>query len=441
MPTDNPKECMIWNREFETMPRADLEKLQLQRLREQVERVYHTVPFYRKALDERGIGPGDIQSLQDLDKLPFTSKNDLRDNYPFGLLTGSLDDVVRIHASSGTTGKPTVTCYTRKDMDIWAEVMARTLTSGNVTRKDIVHDAYGHGLFTGGLGFLIGSETIGCTTVPISSGLTKRQVMLMEDFGATVLTCTPSYALVIAEEIIEQGRQGKMKLRCGFFGAEPWTEEMRREIEGKLGLEAFDIYGLTEVIGPGVSVECPYHDGLHINEDHFLPEMINPDTGEKIPLNEEGELVFTTLTKEAMPVLRYRTRDRVRLTTEPCACGRTFARMSKVKGRTDDMLIIRGVNVFPSQIEAALLQVPGIAPQYLIIVDRQKDKLDELEIWIEATEELYARGEYWIEEAERKATTELLETLGISARVKVVEPKRVERSMGKAVRVVDKRAL
>jgi len=432
---------MIWNREFETMPRVDLEKLQLQRLNEQLQRLYYAVPFYRKAMDERGVGPGDIRSLQELDKLPFTTKNDLRDNYPFGMLIGSLDDVVRIHASSGTTGKPTVTAYSRKDMAIWSEVMARTLTAGNVTRKDIVHNAYGHGLFTGGLGFLIGSETIGCTTVPMSSGLTKRQVMLMEDFGATVLACTPSYALVIAEEIIAEGRQGKMKLRCGFFGAEPWTEQMRHEIQGKLGLEAFDIYGLTEVIGPGVSVECPYHDGLHINEDHFLAEMINPETGEKIPLDQEGELVFTTLTKEAMPVLRYRTRDRVRLNTEPCACGRTFARMSKVKGRTDDMLIIRGVNVFPSQIEAALLQVPGIAPQYLIVVDRQKDKLDELEIWIEASEELYARGEYWLEETARKAAYELLETLGISAQVKVVEPRRLERSMGKAVRVVDKRAL
>ncbi|MFQ6014030.1 MAG: phenylacetate--CoA ligase family protein [Anaerolineae bacterium] len=434
---------MFWNKEAETMSRKKLEALQLQRLQELVERVYKKVPFYKKVFDESGLKPGDIKSLEDLSKLPFTTKDDLRDNYPFGLFTVPLDDVVRIHASSGTTGKPTVGGYTRGDMDLWAEVMARTLAAGGVTAKDVVHNAYGYGLFTGGLGFALGSETIGATTVPISGGLTKRQLMLMEDFGATVLCCTPSYALVLAEAAAEDGIdvRKRMKLRVGFFGAEPWSDKMREEIEAKWGLEAYDIYGLTEVIGPGVSIECEHHNGLHIFEDHFLAELIDPDTGERLPYGEEGELVFTTLTKEAIPVIRYRTKDRVRLDAEPCPCGRTLARMSKVTGRTDDMLIIRGVNVFPSQIESALLRVDGLAPQYLIFVDRPKDKLDRLEIWVEASEESFAKGEYWVKEIEQKANREVREVLGITAEVKVVEPKKVERSMGKAVRVVDKRKL
>lgn len=434
---------LIWNREMETMPREELEKLQLERLKKVVARVYNMVPSYRQTLDEKGIRPEDIRSLEDLTKLPFTTKDDLRDDYPFGLFTVPLKEVVRIHASSGTTGKPTVTGYTRGDMEVWAEVMARTLTAGGVTAEDVVHNAYGYGLFTGGLGFGLGAEAIGATTVPISGGLTKRQLMLMEDFGATVLCCTPSYALVLAEEAEEAGVnvRDNMRLRVGFFGAEPWSEAMREEIEARLGLTAYDIYGLTEIIGPGVSVECPYHQGLHIFEDHFLAELIDPDTGERLPYGSEGELVFTTLTREAIPVIRYRTRDRVILTAEPCPCGRTLARMSKVKGRTDDMLIIRGANVFPSQIESALLRIEGLAPQYLILVDRPEDRLDKLEIWVEASEELFATGEYAVKETEKKANDEVRETLGITAEVKVVEPRKIERSMGKARRVLDKRQL
>ncbi len=433
----------MWNREAETMPREELEQLQVQRLKEVVARVYNKVPFYKRVLDEHGVTPHDIQSLDDLHRLPFTVKDHLRENYPFGLFAVPLEEVVRIHASSGTTGKPTVAGYTRHDMGVWAEVMARTLTAGGVTAKDVVHNAYGYGLFTGGLGFALGAETIGATTVPVSGGFTKRQLMLMEDFGATVLCCTPSYALVLAEEGEAEGIDfhKRMKLRVGFFGAEPWTEQMREKIEAKLGLEAYDIYGLTEIIGPGVSIECPYHDGLHIFEDHFLAELIDPDTGERLPYGEEGELVLTTLTKEAIPVIRYRTRDRVMLTDEPCACGRTLARMSKVKGRTDDMLIIRGTNVFPSQIEGTLLSVKGLAPQYLILVDRPRDLLDRLEIWVEASEDLFARGEYAVKETEKQANRAIRDALGITAVVKVVEPKKIERSIGKARRVVDKREL
>jgi phenylacetate-CoA ligase len=436
-------EILMWNKDAEKMPRIQLEQLQLKRLSEQVARMSDKVPFYTKRLQEVGVSADSIQSLDDLARIPFTTKTDLRDNYPFGMLTVPLSEVVRIHASSGTTGKPVVGPYTRGDMALWGEVMARTLTAGGVTHDDIVHNAYGYGLFTGGLGFAIGSETVGAATVPVSSGLTKRQLMLMEDFGATVLCCTPSYALVIGEEAEADGidMRQRMKLRVGFFGAEPWTDGMREEIEGRLGVEAFDIYGLTEVIGPGVSVECPYHDGMHINEDHFLAEIINPDTGERLPMGSIGELVFTTLTREAAPVLRYRTRDRVRLWAEPCRCGRTFARMSKVLGRTDDMMKIKGVNVFPSQIEEALLKVDGLAPQYLILVDRPKDQLDQLEIWVEAIPFIWGQGEYRVKEVEQKANAEMYQMLGIHANVVVTEPKKLERSLGKAVRVMDKRAI
>jgi len=436
-------EGLMWNRAAETMPRDALERLQVQRLREVVGRVAQAVPFYAKRLGEGNVRAEDIQSLDDLARIPLTTKHDLRDNYPFGMVAVPIDDIVRIHASSGTTGKPVVGPYTRNDMTLWAEVMARTLASGGVTRKDIVHNAYGYGLFTGGLGFSLGAETIGAAIVPASSGLTKRQLMLLEDFGATVLCCTPSYALVIAEEA--QAEQidvrRRMKMRVGFFGAEPWTEAMREEIEGRLGLEAYDVYGLTEVIGPGVAVECPYHDGMHINEDHFLAEMIDPESGERLPMGSVGELVFTTLTREAAPVLRYRTRDRVRLWTEPCRCGRTLARMSKVLGRTDDMLKVKGVNVFPTQIEEALLRVGGLAPQYLIMVDRPKDQLDQLEVWVEATAELWVQGEYQVKAVEHRANAELHQVLGIHTRVVVQEPKKLERSLGKAVRVMDRRAL
>ena len=434
---------MYWNEEMETMPRDRLEALQLERLQALVERVYEKSPFYRKAFEEKGVRPGDIQSLDDLSKLPFTTKQDLRDHYPFGMFIVPLEQVVRIHASSGTTGKPTVVGYTRHDMEVWGEVMARTLRAADVTTEDVVHNAYGYGLFTGGLGFGLGAETIGAATVPVSGGFTKRQLMLMEDFGATILCCTPSYALVLAETAEEEGIdfRARMKLRAGFFGAEPWTEAIRKEIEARLGLEAFDIYGLSEIIGPGVSVECHEHNGLHIFEDHFLAEIIDPVTGERLPYGSEGELVFTTLTKEGMPLIRYRTRDRVRLFLEPCSCGRTFVRMSKVLGRTDDMLVIRGVNVFPSQIEEALLKVEGLAPQYVILVDRPKDQLDQLEVWVEASEELYRRGEYAVKQAQEQAMHEVHEILGLNVKVQVVEPHKIQRSEGKAVRVIDRRQL
>jgi len=434
---------LIWNREAETMPRQDLEKLQLQRLQQTVELCYNRVPFYKKEMDAKGVKPADIKSLEDIRKLPFTTKQDLRDNYPFGLLTVPLEKIVRLHASSGTTGKPTVGPYTQHDLDLWAETMARVYTAAGVTSKDIVHNAYGYGLFTGGLGFHLGAERIGATVVPVSGGLSKRQIMLMEDFGATVLTCTPSYALVLAETAAEMGVDihQRMRVRVGIFGAEPWTEEMRQEIEAKMNLEAFDIYGLTEMVGPGVAIECPYHDGLHIAEDHFLPEIVDPDTGEPIAEGKVGELVFTSITKEGMPLLRYRTRDRVTLNREKCACGRTMARMSKVKGRTDDMLIIRGVNVFPSSIESVLLAVEGVEPHYLIIIDRPKDRLDELEVWVEASQDLWQRGEYWVKQTEQRIYNDLTETLGITSKVKVTAPHSIQRSEGKAKRIIDRRDL
>jgi phenylacetate-CoA ligase len=429
-----------WDREAETLPRERREALQLERLRAQVTRAAR-LPHYRKRMEKAPVAAESLHSLDDLALLPFTTKADLRDAYPFGLCPVPLTDVVRIHATSGTTGKPTVSPYTRADMELWAEVMARVLSAGGVVRDDVVHNAFGYGLFTGGLGFGLGAERIGCATVPISSGLTRRQTMLIEDFGATVLTCTPSYALVIAEEAEGQGidPRRRFKLRVGFFGAEPWTEEIRREIEGRLGLEAYDIYGLAELIGPGVAVECPSHDGLHIFEDHFLPEVIDPESGERLPWGSTGELVLTALSREALPLLRYRTRDRVRLWADPCPCGRTLARMSRVLGRTDDMLVIRGVNVFPSQIESALLQVGGLAPQYLILVDRPRHELDQLEVWVEAGAELSAQGEYQLKKTEALANERVRDTLCVGVRVVVVEPGRIERSLGKAMRVVDKR--
>ncbi len=434
---------LIWNKEAETMPRDELEKLQLQRLQQTVDLVYNRVPFYKKTMDEKGVKPSDIKSLQDITKLPFTAKQDLRDNYPFGLLTVPLDKIVRLHASSGTTGKPTVGPYTAKDLDIWAETMARVYTAAGATWKDVVHNAYGYGLFTGGLGFHIGAERIGAAVVPVSGGLSKRQIMLMEDFGATVLSCTPSYALVLAETAMEMGIDipQRMRVRVGIFGAEPWTDEMREEVEAKLNLEAYDIYGLTEMGGPGVGVECPYHEGLHLAEDHFYAEIVDPDTGEPVPDGKIGELVFTSLTREGMPLLRYRTRDRVVLNREKCPCGRTMARMSKVKGRTDDMLIIRGVNVFPSSIESVLLTVDGVEPHYLIIIDRPKDKLDSLEVWVEASPDLWNRGEYWVKQTEQRVYNDLNETLGLTARVKVTEPHSIQRSEGKAKRIIDRREL
>ena len=434
----------IWNPEYESMPRDQLEKLQAQRLRETIARVTATVPHYRKKFADAKVSADGIKTLDDLKRLPFTEKGDLRENYPFGMFTVPLEQVVRVHASSGTTGKPTVGGYTRADVELWAEVMARTVTSGGITSQDVVHNAYGYGLFTGGLGFHLGAEKVGATVIPMSGGLTRRQVMLMEDFGATALTCTPSYALVIGEEAAEMGVDFKkrMKVRVGIFGAEPWSEKMRHEIEEKLGVKAYDIYGLTELIGPGVSVECEHHTGMHIQEDHFLAEIIDPDTGEQLPYDEEGELVFTTLTKEAMPVIRYRTRDRTRLHAEKCACGRTTVRMEKVLGRTDDMLIVRGVNLFPQLIEKTLLSIEDIEPHYQIVIDRPKDQLDTLEVWVEASPRLFQPIDTRrLDELQSRVSSELMQTLGISAVVKLMGPKSIQRSEGKAKRVVDKREL
>lgn len=436
------KKYLIWNEEMETMPRKELQKLQLKRLKATAERVYNKVPFYKKLFDEAGVKPADIKSLEDLSKFPFTVKQDLRDGYPFGPFASPLGEVAQIHATSGTTGKMTVTGYTNNDMKVWAEVMARVYAAGGTTEDDIIHNAYGYGLFTGGLGFHLGAHEVGATVVPVSGGQTKRQVMIMQDFGTTVLTATPSYALVLAEAVEEAGLDPKkdLKLRIGFFGAEPWTDKMRAEIEERLDLEAFDIFGLAEIIGPGVSVECPAHDGLHIAEDHFYPEIVDPSTGENLPYGTAGELVFTSLTKEAFPLLRYRTRDRCILYEEKCKCGRTVVRMSKIMGRTDDMLIIRGVNVFPSQIEDVLLSFAELSPHYIIYVDRPKD-LDVLTIEVEATEKLFDQGWDVLKEMEGKVAKSLAETLYVSARVNIKEPFGIQRSEGKAVRVVDRREL
>ncbi len=435
------KKALIWNEEFETMPRPELEKLQLERLKKQVAYVTERVPFYKKLYADAGVSADDIKSLEDIAKLPFTVKQNLRDHYPFGMYAVPMSEIKQIHATSGTTGKMTVTCYTENDMEVWAETMARVYTAAGATSDDIVHNAYGYGLFTGGLGFHLGARRIGAAVVPVSGGLTKRQVTILQDFGCTVLTATPSYTLVIAEAAKEMGIDVRkdLKLRIGILGAEPWTPEMREEIEEKLDIEAYDIYGLAEIIGPGVSVECPYHNGLHIAEDHFLPEIIDPDTGEPLGYEQEGELVFTTLTKEGLPLIRYRTRDRTVLHAEKCECGRTMVRMEKVRGRTDDMLVVRGVNVFPSQIEHVLLSFDEVEPQYMIYVDREKDRLDTLEVHVEASDELFAQGAEQIQEVEKKIAKAMQEVLVVGAKIKVVEPKSIERSMGKARRIVDKR--
>jgi phenylacetate-CoA ligase len=433
---------MIYNMEFETLPREALEAIQLRRLKQTVERVYATVPFYRKQFDKAGVKPEHIKSLDDLRRLPFTTKQDLRDNYPFGLFAVPMENVVRIHASSGTTGKPTVVGYTARDIQTWAELMARALSAAGVTRGDIIHNAYGYGLFTGGLGVHYGAEKLGASVIPVSGGNTKRQIMIMKDFGATVLTCTPSYALHLAEVAMEMGVDPKtLKLRIGVFGAEPWSEKMREEIEQKLYLTAIDIYGLSEVIGPGVSIECvEAKKGLHIFEDHFIPEIIDPETGENLKPGELGELVITTITKEAFPVIRYRTRDITFLNPEPCICGRTHVRMGRVTGRTDDMLIIRGVNVFPSQIESVLMEIEEVEPHYQIIVDREGN-LDTLTVLVEVGEHAFSDEVRKLQELERKIEKNIKEYLGVSAKVKLVEPKTIARSEGKAQRVIDKRKI
>jgi phenylacetate-CoA ligase len=432
---------MIWSPKYETMPRPELEKLQLERLKTLVARVYEKVPFYRQAFQQKGITPDSIKSLADLAKLPFTSKQDFRDNYPLGLLAVPMDQVCRVHASSGTTGKPVVAPYTANDLRMWTEVMARTLTSAGVTKDDVMQNSYGYGLFTGGLGFHYGGERVGATVIPTSTGNTKRQLMLIQDIGTSVLTCTPSYTLILAEGAKEIGLDLRTtKLRLAVCGAEPWSEQMRADIEARLPIKAMDIYGLTEIVGPGVSVECEQRCGLHIFEDNFLPEVVNPQTGEPLPYGQRGELVFTTLTKEAQPVIRFRTRDITTLTAEPCKCGRTLVRMAKVTGRTDDMLKIRGVNVFPSQIESILLQVEGVEPQYLIIVDRERH-LDDLEVWVEVSEDVFSDEMKRMEALKKKVKDELESTLGIGVKVRLVEPKSIARTEGKAKRVVDKREM
>lgn len=430
-----------WNETYECMSREEMTRVQTGRLIDTVKRVYHNVPFYRDKMQKAGIEPGDIRSIEDLKKLPFTYKQDLRDTYPYGLFAVPLSEIVRIHASSGTTGRQTVVGYTRRDLDTWAEVMARTFTCADGDKNSVIQVAYGYGLFTGGLGAHYGAERIGASVIPISGGNTKRQLQIMKDFGTTLLACTPSYALYMAEELEEAGiSKEELKLKAGVFGAEPWSGSMRKEIEERLSILAIDIYGLSEVIGPGVASECRCQSGLHINEDHFIPEIINPDTEEILPAGSVGELVFTTVTKEGLPLIRYRTRDLSSLNYEKCQCGRTLARMSKVTGRSDDMLIIRGVNVFPSQIESVLLELGETAPHYLLIVDRV-DNLDSLEVWVEMTPSMFSDEIKNIEIIERKIKMEIESTLGINAKVKLVEPKTIERSEGKAKRVIDRRKI
>jgi phenylacetate-CoA ligase len=426
---------------METMSRDQMRVVQSERLRDTVERVYYNIPYYRQRMQEMGLAPEDIKSVDDLKHLPFTTKSDLRDNYPFGLFAVPMSEIIRIHASSGTTGKATVVGYTRHDIGIWSEVMARTFTAAGAGKSDFIQIAYGYGLFTGGLGAHYGGEKIGATVIPISGGNTKRQLQLMEDFGTTVLACTPSYAAYLAETIEESGiSRDELKLRVGVFGAEPWTENMRREIEKRLRIKAIDIYGLSEVIGPGVSFECEHQCGLHINEDHFIPEIIDPDTLEVLPEGELGELVFTTITKEGLPLIRYRTRDLTRLNFDKCACGRTIVRMNKCTGRSDDMLIIRGVNLFPSQIESVLMEMDETTPHYLLVVDRVNN-LDTLELQLEVEDRFYSDTIGELQALRKKITHAVESATGLSVNVKLVEPKTIERSEGKAKRVIDKRKL
>ncbi len=429
----------MYNKEAEAMPRDQLHELQSERLCAMVKRVYDKVPLYRQRFDEMGLKPEDIRSIDDITKLPFTYKQDLRDNYPFGLFAVPMEDVVRIHASSGTTGKQTVVGCTANDMKLWGEVMARTLGAGGVTKADIGQICYGYGLFTGGLGGGLGSETIGCATIPASTGNTRRQVTILQDFKPTFLLATPSYALTLAEFMNQNGiSNDELSLKAGFFGAEPWTESMRHEIEKGLNLKAYDIYGLSEVIGPGVAYECECQNGLHVNEDHFFLEIIDPDTGIPVPDGTEGEIVFTCMTKEALPLIRYRTRDVGKRLPGECECGRTFVRMVKPAGRTDDMLIIRGVNVFPSQIESVLMNMDGIAPFFQMIVEREGN-LDKMTVLVELTEDTFTDEVRKLEAMTAKVTEAIHSVLGIAAKVKLVEPKSIERFEGKAKRVIDKR--
>ncbi|MCR5521651.1 MAG: phenylacetate--CoA ligase [Lachnospiraceae bacterium] len=431
---------MIWNESKECMSRDEMMHLQSTRLVKQVKNVYHSVEHYRKKMQAVGLEPGDIRGIEDIDKLPFTTKDDLRDTYPCGLFAVPRSEVVRINASSGTTGKATVVGYTRRDIENWEECVARILTMANIGSSDTVQVSYGYGLFTGGLGAHYGAEFLGATVVPLSTGNTKKQLTMMRDLGVTAICCTPSYLMYLAEAIEEQGILDDLVLKSAICGAEPWTENMRREIERRLHIDAHDIYGLSEVMGPGVAGDCKFHTGLHINEDHFFAEIVSPETLQGIPDGETGELVFTTLTKEALPLIRYRTKDLTSITHEKCECGRTTARLSRFKGRSDDMLIIRGVNVFPSQVEAALLDVSEVSPNYLMIVDRV-DNLDTLEVQVEVDERFFSDEIKELENLTKKITHVLQQALLIVPKVKLVEPRTLQRSEGKAVRVIDKRKL
>jgi len=432
---------MIWNKEAECMPEDKLKQLQLKRLKNTVLKAYERVPYYRKKFDEAGFKPKDLKTLEDIRKIPFTSKADLREVYPFGMFASPLSEIVEIHMSSGTTGKPVVAGYTRSDIGVWAEVMARCLTMAGATKDDIVQNCYGYGLFTGGFGVHYGAQKIGALVVPASAGNTRRQIEIMRDFGSTILTCTPSYALYMAEVAQEMGIDPtSLKLKAGCFGAEMWTEQMRKEIEKRFEIDALNIYGLTEIIGPGVAHECIEKGGLHIFEDHFLVEIVDTDTGEPLPDGKRGELVLTTLTREGMPMLRFRTKDITSIIKEKCPCGRTFARIERIRGRTDDMLKVRGVMIFPYQIEKAILEVQGVEPHYQIVITRPQ-YLDELEVMVEMSKESFSDEVKHIENLRKKIEKRIEETVGIRVKVTLVEPKSLPRSEGKAKRVIDKRNL
>ncbi len=435
------KENKIYNPEMECMDRASIREIQSKRLVETVAHVYNNVPMYKARMDEAGVKPEDIKSVDDLHLLPFTNKTDLRDEFPYGLLAVDKSEIVRIQGSSGTTGKPIVSGYTQNDVEVWTEMVARSLTAAGAGRDDIVQVTYGYGLFTGGLGAHQGASAVGATVIPMSSGNTQRQLMMMHDLGATMLCCTPSYAIFLGESLREMGYDPKeFKLKSGCFGAEPWTEEMREKLESLFDINAYNIYGLTEIAGPGVAFECVAKDGMHVNEDHVIAEIVDPKTGEPLPYGEFGELVFTTITKTGMPMIRYRTHDICKLDETPCVCGRTHVRMSRITGRTDDMLIIRGVNVFPSQIEEVLLRVSGVSPHYMLVVDRV-NSTDRLEVQVELTDEIFSDTVADIEKIGRNIAEQIKSVVGIAAKIKLVPPKSIPRSEGKAKRIIDNRGL
>ncbi len=435
-----PKVHKIYNPVMECMDRMKMKELQSERLRETVKLEYERVPMYRERMDAAGVKPEDIQSVDDLYKLPFMEKTDLRDYFPFGMVAADMKDITRVQGSSGTTGKPIVSGYTDNDVEVWTEMVARAIVAAGGTNEDIVQVCYGYGLFTGGLGAHQGAQRVGATVIPMSSGNTERQIMMMTELGSTMLCCTPSYATYLAETLKDRGLLDKVKLKSGCFGAEPWTEEMRQHLEDLLDFDACDIYGLTEIGGPGVAFECLEKHGMHINEDHVIAEIINPDTGEPLPVGSVGELVFTTITKTGMPMLRYRTHDICQLSLEPCGCGRTLIKMGRITGRTDDMLIIRGVNVFPSQIESCLMGLEGVAPFYMLIVDRV-NSTDKLEVQVEMTEEMFTDKVSEIEELRSAIGDRIKSVVGISAKITLVPPKSLPRSEGKAKRIIDNRKL